>query len=69
MLARLIATKQLTLPDELLESFAGVDCFQRLKRSGTTVLPATFTMASLHCVPDSSASTNDDYRVIDYNGQ
>ena len=38
MLARLTATKQLTLPDKLLASFPGVDCFSASEENGRIVL-------------------------------
>ena len=38
MLAKLTATKQLTLPDKLLASFPGVDCFSASVEDGRTVL-------------------------------
>ena len=38
MLVRLTATKQLTLPDKLLASFPGVDCFSASEEDGRIVL-------------------------------
>ena len=38
MLAKLTATKQLTLPDKLLASFPGVDCFRASVEDGRIVL-------------------------------
>ena len=38
MLARLTATKQLTLPDKFLASFPGVDCFSASEEDGRIVL-------------------------------
>ncbi len=38
MLAKLTATKQLTLPDRLLASFPGVDCFSASEENGRIVL-------------------------------
>lgn len=38
MLARLTATRQLTLPDKLLASFPGVDCFSASEEDGRIVL-------------------------------
>ena len=38
MLARLTATRQLTLPDKLLASFPGVDCFSATEEDGRIVL-------------------------------
>ena len=38
MLAKLTATKQLTLPDKLLASFPGVDCFSASEEDGRIVL-------------------------------
>lgn len=37
MLAKLTATKQLTLPDKLLASFPGVDCFSASEEDGRIV--------------------------------
>lgn len=38
MLARLTAMRQLTLPDKLLASFPGVDCFSATEEDGRIVL-------------------------------
>ena len=38
MLARVTGAKQLTLPDELLASFPGVDCFNVSEEGGRIVL-------------------------------
>ena len=38
MLARVTGAKQLTLPDELLTSFPGVDCFDVCEEDGRIVL-------------------------------
>ena len=38
MLAKLTATKQLTLPDKLLASFPGVHCFRASVEDGRIVL-------------------------------
>lgn len=37
-MARLTATRQLTLPDKLLASFPGVDCFSATEEDGRIVL-------------------------------
>lgn len=38
MLAKVTGAKQLTLPDELLTSFPGVDCFNVTEEGGRIVL-------------------------------